>query len=79
MTGPTPVATKGPRENKVVMVDLWLGEKISAPDPGPTANTGPPNAPAKNRKMITVQMFGTKPAPRVKSAEMGIYIYIYLY
>jgi hypothetical protein len=72
MTGLTPVATKGPRENKVVMVDLWLGGKISAPVPDPTANTGPPNAPAKNRKMIIVQMFGAKPAPRVKSVKIGI-------
>jgi hypothetical protein len=72
MTGPTPVAIKGTRANKVVMVDLWLGGKISAPDPGPTANTGPPNTPAKNREMMTVQMFGAKPAPRVKSVEMGI-------
>jgi hypothetical protein len=72
MTGPTPVAKNGPKENKVVMVDLLSGGKISAPLPGPIANTGPPNAPAKNLKIRTVQMFCAKLTPRAKSVEIGI-------
>jgi hypothetical protein len=69
--GPRDGPRKGAIRKKPVALALSRGGNISARVPPPTAKTGLPVVPAKNRHTSSEANVFEKPAPKVKSAHIG--------